>query len=203
MSYQELHDELSTLLIDGHETTASSLTWALYWIHYCPDVEDKLRFYFSSFNENTDLLDIVKLPYLDAVCKETLRIYPVLLTTFSRVSKTPLELMGYQFKPGTVFTPAIYLVHHREDIYPNSQQFRPERFLERQFSPYEYFPFGGGSRRCIGMELAKMEMKIVLYTILSKYQLKLRHSRPLKPVRRGLTVASPSNFQMILRKKLI
>ena len=203
MSYQELHDELITLLIAGHETTASSLTWALYWIHYCPDVEDKLRFYFSSFNENTDLLDIVKLPYLDAVCKETLRIYPVLLTTFSRVSKTPLELMGYQFKPGTVFTPAIYLVHHREDIYPNSQQFRPERFLERQFSPYEYFPFGGGSRRCIGMELAKMEMKIVLYTILSKYQLKLRHSRPLKPVRRGLTVASPSNFQMILRKKLI
>ncbi|MDJ0582275.1 cytochrome P450 [Crocosphaera sp.] len=203
MSDQELHDELITLLIAGHETTASSLTWALYWIHYCPDVENQLRFYFSNFNGNTDLLDIVKLPYLDAVCKETLRIYPVVLTTFIRILNTPLELMGYQFKPGTVFAPAIYLVHHREDIYPNSQQFRPERFLEKQFSPYEYFPFGGGSRRCIGMELAKMEMKIVLYTILSKYQLKLRSSRPLKPVRRGITVASPNNFKMILSQKII
>ena len=113
LSDQELHDELITLLIAGHETTASALTWALYWIHFCPDVEDKLRFHFSNLNNNTDLLDIVKLPYLDAVCKETLRIYPVLLTTFIRVLQTPLELMGYQFKPGTVFDPSIYLVHHR------------------------------------------------------------------------------------------
>ena len=122
--------------------------------------------------------------------------YPVVLTTFPRIVQTPIELMGYQFKPGTALAPAIYLVHHREDIYPNAKQFRPERFLERQFSPYEYFPFGGGSRRCIGMELAKMEMKIVLFTILSKYQLKLCSSRPLKPVRRGLTVAPPNNFKM-------
>ncbi|MEL4896667.1 cytochrome P450 [Crocosphaera sp. Alani8] len=200
MSDQELQDELITLLIAGHETTASSLTWALYWIHYCPEVEEKLRSHFSNLDEFTDLLQLIKLPYLDAVCKETLRIYPVVLTTFLRISQTPLEIMGYQFKPGTLFAPAIYLVHHREDIYPNSKQFRPERFLERQFSPYEYFPFGGGSRRCIGMELAKMEMKIVLFAILSKYRLKLCSSRPLKPVRRGLTVAPPSNFKMILDK---
>ncbi|MDJ0598504.1 MAG: cytochrome P450 [Crocosphaera sp.] len=198
MSDQELHDELITLLIAGHETTASSLTWALYWIHYCPEVEEKLRLYFSSLEHNTDLLEIIKLPYLDAVCSETLRIYPVILNTFLRILQTPLELMGYEFKPGTVFAPAIYLVHHREDIYPNAKQFRPERFLERQFSPYEYFPFGGGSRRCIGMELAKMEIKIVIFTLLSKYQLKLCSSRPLKPVRRGLTVAPPNNFKMIL-----
>ncbi len=198
MSDQELHDELLTLLIAGHETTASSLTWALYWIHYCPDVAEKLRSHFSILEHNNDLLDIIKLPYLDAVCSETLRIYPVILTTFLRILQTPLDLMGYQFKPGTAFAPAIYLVHHRDDIYPNPKQFRPERFLERQFSPYEYFPFGGGSRRCIGMELAKMEMKIVIFTILSTYQLKLRSSRPLKPVRRGLTVAPPNNFKMII-----
>ena len=198
MSDQELHDELLTLLIAGHESTASSLTWALYWIHYCPDVEEKLRSHFSNLENNTDLLEIIKLPYLEAVCKETLRIYPVVLTTFLRIAETPVKLMGYQFKPGTIFAPAIYLVHHREDIYPNPKQFLPERFLEKQFSPYEYFPFGGGSRRCIGMELAKMEMKIVLFTILSKYHLKLCSSRPLKPVRRGLTVAPSNNFKMIL-----
>ncbi len=202
MSDQELHDELITLLIAGHETTASSLTWALYWIHYCPEVEEKLRWHFSTLDENTDLLNVVKLPYLDAVCSETLRIYPVIVTAFLRILETPLELMGYQFKPGTVFAPAIYLVHHREDIYPNSKEFRPERFLEKQFLPYEYFPFGGGSRRCIGMELAKMEMKIVLFTLLSKYQFKLSSSRPLKPVRRGLTIAPPSSFKMIMTQKL-
>ncbi len=198
MSDQELHDELLTLLIAGHESTASSLTWALYWIHYCPNVEEKLRSYFSNLENNNDLLEIIKLPYLEAVCKETLRIYPVVLTTFLRIAQTPVKLMGYQFKPGTIFAPAIYLVHHREDIYPNPKQFHPERFLEKQFSPYEYFPFGGGSRRCIGMELAKMEMKIVLFTLLSKYHLKLCSSRPLKPVRRGLTVAPSKNFKMIL-----
>lgn len=172
MSDQELHDELITLLIAGHETTASSLTWALYWIHYCPDVEEKLRLHFSILEKNTDLLNIVKLPYLDSVCSETLRIYPVIVTTFLRILETPLELMGYQFKPGTVFAPAIYLVHHREDIYPNSKEFRPERFLERQFSPYEYFPFGGGSRRCIGLELAKMEIKIVFVYSFIKISIK-------------------------------
>ncbi|EAZ94305.1 cytochrome P450 [Crocosphaera chwakensis] len=202
MSDQELHDELITLLIAGHETTASSLTWALYWIHYCPEVEEKLRSHFSILDKNIDLLNIIKLPYLDAVCSETLRIYPVVVNAFIRVLETPLELMGYQFKPGTVFAPAIYLVHHREDIYPNSKQFRPERFLERQFSPYEYLPFGGGSRRCIGMELAKMEMKIVLFTLLSKYKFKLSSSHPLKPVRRGLTIAPPNSFKMIITQKL-
>lgn len=202
MSDQELHDELITLLIAGHETTASSLTWALYWIHYCPEVENKLRSHLSNLGDNVDLLGIMKLPYLDAVCSETLRIYPVVLTTFIRILQTPLELMGYQFKPGTVFAPAIYLVHHREDIYPQPKQFRPERFLERQFSPYEYFPFGGGSRRCIGMELAKMEMKLVLARMLSKYQLKLCSHRPLKPVRRGLTVAPPTGFKMLVSANL-
>ncbi|MGK7940379.1 MAG: cytochrome P450 [Crocosphaera sp.] len=202
MTDQELHDELITLLVAGHETTASSLTWALYWIHYQPDIESKLRSHLSKIGNNSDLIPIMKLPYLDAVCSETLRIYPVVLITFLRILETPLELMGYQFQPGTVFAPVIYLVHHREDIYPQPQQFRPERFLERQFSPYEYLPFGGGSHLCIGMELAKMEMKIVLAHLLSNYQLKLNSHRPLKPVRRGLTVAPPNNFTMTIINKL-
>ena len=202
MTDQELHDELITLLVAGHETTASSLTWALYWIHYYPEIETKLRWHLDNLGNDSDLIPIMKLPYLDAVCSETLRIYPVVLMTFLRILQTPLELMGYQFQPGTVFAPVIYLIHHREDIYPQPQQFRPERFLERQFSPYEYFPFGGGVRRCIGMELAKMEMKIVLATFLSNYQLKLNSHRPLKPVRRGLTVAPPSHFKMRVINKL-
>jgi cytochrome P450 len=98
---------------------------------------------------------------------------------------------------GTVLNPCIYLIHHREDLYPDPKRFKPERFLERQFSPYEYLPFGGGNRRCIGMALAMMEMKLVLATILSRFELALTSNSPVKPVRRGLTVAAPSSLRIL------
>jgi cytochrome P450 len=105
--------------------------------------------------------------------------------------------MGYQFAPGTALVPVIYLTHRREDIYPEPGRFKPERFLERQFSPYEYLPFGGGSRRCIGAAFAQLEMKLVLATILSRFQLSRSDRRKVLPVRRGVTVAPPSNMRMV------
>lgn len=197
MTDEELRDELMTLLIAGHETTASALTWALYWTHYLPEVHDKLRHELNNLGENADPSAITRLPYLTAVCGETLRIYPVTLTTFVRVLKSAMQVMDYQFEAGTILVPCVYLVHHREDIYPEPKRFKPERFLERQFSPYEYFPFGGSNRRCIGMAFAQMEMKLVLATILSRFELAVVARRPVKPVRRGLTVAAPASLQMV------
>ncbi|WP_013320740.1 cytochrome P450 [Gloeothece verrucosa] len=199
MTLLELRDELMTMLIAGHETTASILTWALYWIHYLPEVGDKLRFELSSVEDKSNLAHICKLPYLNAVCSETLRIYPVAPLTFPRILKSDMELLGYKFAANTVLAPCIYLLHHREDLYPQPDQFKPERFLERQYSLYEYIPFGGGNRRCIGMALALLEMKLVLATLLQRFQLELLNSRPLKPVRRGLTIAPPNNFKMVLK----
>ena len=109
--------------------------------------------------------------------------------------------MGYQLEPGMVVVPSIYLTHQREDIYPEPKQFKPERFLERQFSPYEYLPFGGGSRRCIGSAFALFEMKLVLATILSKCELKLVSDKSIQPVRRGLTMAPPGNMPMVVKQK--
>jgi cytochrome P450 len=109
--------------------------------------------------------------------------------------------MGYQFEAGTALMPSIYLVHHREDIYPQPKQFKPERFLERQYSPYEYFPFGGGNRRCIGSALALLEMKLVLATVLSQFELALTDNRPVKPMRRGLTIAPPGNLRMVPKQR--
>ncbi len=190
MTDQELRDELMSLLVAGHETTASALTWALYWIHKLPTVRQKLLEELDSLGDQPDPSTLFRKPYLNAVCSETLRIYPVGMRTFSRVVQSPVELMGYQLEPGTVVIGSIYLTHQRPDLYPEPKQFKPERFLERQFSPYEFLPFGGGARRCIGMAFAQFEMKAVLAKILSRFELALADNRPVRPVRRGLVSAS-------------
>ncbi|MBW4554848.1 MAG: cytochrome P450 [Trichormus sp. ATA11-4-KO1] len=197
MSDVELRDELMTMLVAGHETTASALTWAFYWIDQLPEVREKLQRELETLGVNPEPSSIAKLPYLTAVCQETLRIYPIVANGFIRVAKSPIEIMGYKLPVGTAIVPSIYLAHHREEVYPQPKQFKPERFLERQFSPYEYIPFGGGNRRCIGLAFAQYEMKIALATILSEFQLSMVNKRPLYPVRRGLTLAAPSGLQMI------
>lgn len=199
MSDQELRDELVSLMIAGHETTATAMAWALYWIHHLPEVRSKLLQELNGLDqEHLDPMEITRLPYLTAVCQETLRIYPVGMLTFPRVVQQPMELLGYALEPDMIVMGCIYLIHHREDIYPNSKQFRPERFLERKFSNFEFMPFGGGARRCIGEALALFEMKLVLAHILLKYDLALAETRPVQPKRRGLTLAPAGGVKMRL-----
>jgi cytochrome P450 len=202
MTDAELHDELITLLVAGHETTATAIAWALYWIHRYPQVYQKLLTELHHLGTNPDPTAIVQLPYLTAVCYETLRIFPVAILTVPREVKEPVDLMGYQLQPGVRLYGCIYLTHHRPDLYPDPKLFKPERFLERQFSPYEFFPFGGGARRCIGEALAQFEMKLVLATILSRYQLAMADQSPEYPQRRGVTFAPARGVQMILKEKL-
>jgi unspecific monooxygenase len=195
----ELRDELMTLLFAGHETTASAMAWALYWIHYLPEVREKLLSELDTLGEIPDTMSILKLPYLTAVCNETLRIYPVGILTFARSAKEPIELMGYYLEPGVELGICIYLTHQRQDIYPEPKQFKPERFLDRQYSPYEFLPFGGGARRCIGEALAQLEMKVVLATILSNYKLELVDNRPIAPQRRGIILSPRGGVKMVLK----
>lgn len=197
MTDEELRDELMTLMVAGHETTASALTWAFYWVDHLPEVRDKLVRELDTLGDNPDPSTVARLPYLTAVCQETLRIYPIAMNAFPRIVKSPIEIQGYTLPVGTAIIPSIYLAHHREETYPQPKQFRPERFLERQFSPYEYLPFGGGNRRCIGLAFAQYEMKLVLATILSRFQVSLVNKRPLRPVRRGLTLALPGGMQTV------
>jgi cytochrome P450 family 110 len=197
----ELRDELMTLLVAGHETTASSLAFALYWIHSQPGIYEKLLAELDSLGETPDPNAIFKLPYLNAVCSETLRFYPVAMLGLNRLVKTPLEISGYKFETGTIVVPCIYLTHHQEDLYPDSQQFKPERFLERQYTPYEFLPFGGGNRRCIGMAFALFEMKLVLANVLSNWHLELAETEPVKPVRKGLLLGPGGGVKMVLKGK--
>ncbi|MCT7986850.1 cytochrome P450 [Laspinema olomoucense] len=197
MTDKELRDELLTLLFAGYETTASAMSWALYWVHALPEVENRLREEIATLGDNPAPMDIFGLPYLTAVCNEVLRLYPVGMLTFPRRVEEPIDLLGYSLEVGTDLVGCIYLLHHREDLYPDSYQFKPERFLERQFSPYEFMPFGGGKRRCIGAALAAYEMKLVLATILSGYDLKLEEKSPVKPQRRGVTLSPAGGIKMV------
>ncbi|TVP61554.1 MAG: cytochrome P450 [Nodularia sp. (in: Bacteria)] len=199
MTDVELRDELMTLLVAGHETTATSLTWALYWIHHQPQVHEKLLQELDTLGEQPDPNTIFRLPYLNAVCSETLRIYPVAMLTLTRLVKSPLQIGEYQFEPGTLLIPCVYLTHHREDLYPDSKTFKPERFLERQFSNSEFIPFGGGNRRCIGMAFALFEMKLVLATVLSNWQMELANTQPVLPVRKGLLFGPKGGVQMFVK----
>jgi len=196
MNDQELRDELMTLLFAGHETTATAMAWGLYWLHQHREIKAKVIQELSRLGENTDPAAIAKLPYLTAVCQETLRRTPVTMLTFPRVAQEPVEFFDYTFPSGTIFMGCMYLTLQREDLYPNPKEFRPERFLERKYSSFEFIPFGNGARRCIGEALALYEMKLVLATILFNYQLEYADSRPETLRRRGVTLAPARGVQM-------
>lgn len=201
MADEELRDELLTILFAGHETTSTTLAWALYQIHRHPQVYETLIAELDSLGDDASPMAVVQLPYLNAVCQETLRMYPVLPVIFPRIAKEPVQVGGQWFDAETIFMPTIYLVHYREDLYANAHEFQPERFLNRQYSPSEYFPFGGGSRRCLGYALAQLEMKLVLATVLSQCRLALADERPAKLQRRGFTLAPSGGVPLVMTRR--
>ena len=198
MTDVELRDQLVSLLLLGYETTAAALAWAFYLIHAHPQVLDKVMQELQSVSHVSDPEAMTQLPYLTAVCQETLRLYPIALICTPRMVKESLRLGDYEFDAGTVLVPCIYLAHRRTEVYPEPHQFKPERFLTSKFSPYEYLAFGGGSRGCIGMAFSMFEMKLVLATILSRLNLTLVDKRPVRPVRRGITIVPSGGVGMIV-----
>ncbi|WP_341525645.1 cytochrome P450 [Nostoc sp. UHCC 0302] len=200
MTDEELRDQLVSLLLLGYETTSGVLAWAFYLIHSHLEVKNQLMQELSSLDDYTPEA-ISQLPYLTAVCQETLRIYPIALICTPRMVKDSVEIMGSKFEPGTVLVPSIYLAHRRAETYPEPEKFQPERFLNQKFSPYEYLPFGGGYRGCIGAAFSMYEMKLVLATILSQFQLALTDNRPVHPVRRGITIVPRGGVQMVVTEK--
>ncbi|HLP88297.1 MAG TPA: cytochrome P450 [Nostocaceae cyanobacterium] len=204
MSDQEIRDEVMALAFGGQETTSISMAWALYWTHYLPEVGEKVRQELDSLNGCLDTMSIFKLPYLDAVCNETLRLSGAgIVTSIRVVGKEAVELLGHRLEPGTKVVVCPYLLHRREDIYPKAEQFIPERFLNREYSPYEFITFGGGARRCIGEALSRVELKLVLATILSRYQLTLANREPEKLRPQGLALGPGNGVRMLLKGRLV
>lgn len=184
-----LRDELVTLLMTGYETTATALAWALHWIHADAAVLRRLREEIAGLGPAPAAF-AEQAPYLRAVCNETLRIHPI-LPLVARQLQRPLVVQGYELPAGIHMTACIYLAHRRAATYPEPHCFRPERFLHGEPPPYEFLPFGGGTRRCLGMMLALFEMKLVLGTLLSRCSFEAAGG-DVRPVRRSVTI-SPSD----------
>jgi cytochrome P450 len=186
MSDQELRDELMTLLVAGHETTATSLAWAIERLVRHPESMERLRAEIAAGED----------AYLDAVVKETLRLRPVLSIVLRRL-KEDMEIGGRMLPAGVTVAPSIYLVHRRPDIYPDPHAFRPERWLDQSAGTYTWFPFGGGTRRCLGASFALFELKAVLSAVLSRVTLRTADPRPERLVRRAVTLVPGNGAEVI------
>jgi cytochrome P450 len=167
LSESEIWSELGTIAFSGHETTAVGLCWALYELARHPAVLERLRGEIDSLGPDAEPDAIARLPYLTAVCNEALRLHPI-LTEIARVIRVPLQLGHYTLPPGVTVGVGICAIHHDPATYPRPETFRPERFLERTYSPFEFLPFGGGHRRCMGAALADYELRVVLATIVTR-----------------------------------
>jgi cytochrome P450 len=204
LSDQEVRDELMTLLLAGHETTATGLAWCFDLVLHSPAVHARaLR------REDA---------YLDAVVKESLRIRPVIPAVGRVVRERPFRLGDYVIPPGIEINPSIRLMHRREDVYPDAGAFRPERFLGDDPQPdesggaqtseagcragakpdtYSWIPFGGGLRRCLGASFALMEMRIVLARVLERTALRAAHPELAKVQFRAITLAPRDGVRVI------
>ena len=179
MSPQELRDELMTLLVAGHETTASSLAWAFDRLQREPRVLARLQEEVDAGGANG---------YLTATIQETLRRRPVLPNVAPRLVMKPVEVGGWTYPPGVCLVGNAYLVHHDPDLYPDPYAFRPERFLDEPPGTYTWIPFGGGRRRCLGASFAMLEMQIVLGAILAHRELIVADGAPEPAQRRNITI---------------
>src|SRR5262249_20496750 len=163
---------LLTLLFAGHDTTASALAWAFYWLHRDPAELGRVLGEIGSLGPSAGADAIAALPYLEAVCLESLRIHPILVD-IPRMLVRPLGLPDGTAPAGKAVSASTILAHRREGTYEAPARFLPSRFLERKYSPFEFLPFGGGARRCIGAAFALHEMKLVLASLLRSRRLRL------------------------------
>jgi cytochrome P450 len=169
MSDVEVFEAMMTLVVAGHETTALALAWALWLLHRHDDVRARLL---QELDGVDDAEKLAALPYLDAVCQETLRLRPI-APGIARVANRPLTIGEWALPAGVALNPSLLMLHRSPTLFPEPERFRPERFLERSFAPHEFMPFGAGHRRCLGAAFAMFEMKVVLATILQTRRLEL------------------------------
>ena len=197
LTEDDLRDELVALLIAGHETTHSALCWILERLMACPSVAERVEAELATAETHAEIL---RLPYLDAVIRESLRFRPISAICGGRRLEAPLEIGSYTLPAGIMVTNCTALLHRRADLYPNPERFDPERFLQRQEETYSWTVFGGGNRRCMGFHLAFLEIKIVLAVVLKHMRLRLEQAN-VRPVAHGVHLVPEEGLRVIAEKR--
>jgi cytochrome P450 len=215
MGDEELRDELITLVLAGHETTANSLAWAFERLLRNRDAYDRLRELVRASDAGgaagsdagsaagaADASGSAEADaYVEAVIHETMRVRPVVPSIGRRVA-VPWQLGRYRVPAGTPVVLSIMLLHHREDVYPQPFAFAPERFLENKPGTYTWIPFGGGIRRCLGATLAMAEQRVVLRTIAARTDMRATAAQPEKLRHRNVTMVPAQGAQVVLDRRL-
>ena len=192
MTPRQVRDNLMSIVLAGHETTAAELAWAFQLLAHNPRVLDKL------IDEiDTDAGE----EYLTATIQEVLRHRPVFLFAIPRVVKRPIEIGGWTYRPQTQLLGCIYLVHHDPELYPEPHEFRPERFLDASPTTYTWLPWGGGRRRCPGLHLAMLKMKTVLRTVLATMTVRPASSKIEHPRWRSVIVTPHAGSRVVLERR--
>ena len=197
---REVRDALITILISGHDTTALALAWALAEIVPRPEVVDRITHEPRQVAGGgaPEAEHLPALDYLDAAIRESLRLRPV-APFVVRKTMRPFAAGGREYPAGVVLCPCSYLVHRRDDLYPEPDRFRPERFLGRKFGPHEWFPFGGGNRVCLGMPFALYEMKVLLATLFCQARLARPAGARSRARRYGIVLGPDDGARLIVR----
>ena len=202
MTDQELHDEMLTLLVAGHETSATTLAWTVHHLTRNPEAMARVRAELDAVVGAGPVTPdhLARLEWLDASIKETLRLTPIIPMVARKLAR-PTRIGGRDLPAGVVAYASIYLTHRRPDLWPEPERFDPARFIGRRIDPYHYYPFGGGTRRCLGMAFASFEMKIVLATILSSVELRPVPGAAIRLVRRGITFAPSGGMPVVATRR--
>lgn len=203
MTDDELYDEMFTLLIAGHETTATSLAWIFYRVLQHPDVVARLRQEIAEVTGGGLVTPehLPKLRYLEAAINESLRLHPVSMYGIRRLLR-PKRVGGWDLPPGVNLAPCEYLAHRRPDVWPEPDRFLPDRFLGTKINPYAFFPFGGGVRKCIGAAFASFEMKIVLAHVMPRVDLRIANGYRMRPMMRAVTVAPSRGVPVVMDRRI-
>lgn len=200
MTDEEVRDQLITLVVAGHETTGTSLAWSIEWLARLPEVRDRLTAEIDALGDAPSPEAVAAAPYLDAFCNEALRVHPI-VPDVSREVVRPFTLGAWTLPTGAAIAVGTTMLHSDPTLYPEPGRFHPERWLDKKPSPFEYTPFGGGARRCLGAAFAIYEMKIALATIVRALTFSPARERATRPVRQNITIGPKDGVLVVARKR--
>jgi cytochrome P450 len=201
MSREELLDQLLLLLLGGYETTSMSLCWAVHCLVQHPEALARVRAELADvMGDGFDPARVRDLHYLGAVIHESMRLYPIAIG-ISRKLRAPQRISGKDLPAGAIVMASIYLIHRNPALWPEPEQFKPERMLDKRPPAWQLFPFGGGAWRCLGAAFAEHEMRIVLARLLTAYDVAIAPGVTVRAVQRGITVGPEGGLPVRLTRR--